>query len=63
VPILSFTQPAITRYTYLKAQKLGVKKMDLSIAAIVLENNATLVTRNRRDFQRVPGLTIENWAV
>jgi tRNA(fMet)-specific endonuclease VapC len=61
--ILSFTEPAITRYDQLKAMKFNVAKMDLRIAAIVLENGGTLVTRNLRDFQRVPGLSLENWAV
>jgi tRNA(fMet)-specific endonuclease VapC len=42
--------------------KLGVKHMDLRIAAIVLEHGGVLVTRNVSDFQNVPGLTIENWA-
>lgn len=62
-PILSFTEPAIARYEQLKTLKLGVGKMDLRIAAITLENGGILVTRNLRDFQRIPGLTIENWAV
>src|SRR5438128_2466645 len=51
--ILSFTEPAILRFEGLKRQKLGVGSMDLRIAAIVLENSAILVTRNRRDFGRV----------
>jgi predicted nucleic acid-binding protein len=36
--------------------------MDLRIAAIVPENNATLVSRNLRDFQRVSGLVVEDWS-
>ncbi len=60
---MSFTVPAIARYNQLLASKLGVRKMDLRIAAITLENNAILVTRNIRDFQRVPNLIIEDWSV
>lgn len=60
--VYSYSVKAITRYKELQALKLMVKKNDLRIAAIVLENDATLVTRNLRDFQRVPGLKIVNWA-
>jgi tRNA(fMet)-specific endonuclease VapC len=61
--ILSFTKPAILRFEQLRAAKLGVAKMDLRIAAVTLEVGGTVVTRNRRDFQRVPGLAIEDWSV
>ncbi|HEX3146954.1 MAG TPA: type II toxin-antitoxin system VapC family toxin [Gemmataceae bacterium] len=62
LPILSFTEPAIDRYEDLKRLKLKIKKTDLRIAAIALENNAIVVTRNVRDFGRVPGLQIEDWS-
>jgi tRNA(fMet)-specific endonuclease VapC len=61
--VLSFTESAIARYDYLKGLKLNIGKMDLRIAAITLEEGGTLVTRNARDFQRVPGLTIEDWTL
>ena len=61
--ILSFTEPAISRYEHLRSLKLNVGKMDLRIAATVLEHGATLVTRNRRDFERVPDLKIADWSV
>lgn len=60
--ILPFTEAAIVRYNELKAMKLNVGLMDLRIAAIALEHGATVVTRNVRDFARVPDLTVENWA-
>lgn len=60
--ILTFSEPAIARYNELLAMKLNVGKMDLRIAAIALEEGATVVTRNLRDFQRVPELVCENWA-
>jgi tRNA(fMet)-specific endonuclease VapC len=61
--ILAFPEPAIARYDQLQAAKIQVRRMDLRIAAITLENGGILVTRNLRDFQRVPGLVVENWAV
>jgi tRNA(fMet)-specific endonuclease VapC len=35
--------------------------MDMLIAATALAHRATLVTRNVREFDRVPGLTVVNW--
>ena len=60
--ILSFTEPAIERFTYLKGLKLGVKHADLRIAAITLEHRGTLVTRNGRDFRGIPDLPIVDWS-
>jgi tRNA(fMet)-specific endonuclease VapC len=62
LPILNFSVAAQDRRDGLERHRLNVKRPDLSIAAIVLEHDATLVTRNVRDFQRIPGLKYENWA-
>jgi tRNA(fMet)-specific endonuclease VapC len=35
--------------------------MDLRIACIVIEFDAILLTRNIKDFEKVPGLRFENW--
>lgn len=61
--ILHMTEPAIARYESLVKLKLNIGRMDLRIAAIALEVNATVATRNLRDFGRVPGLTVVDWSV
>jgi tRNA(fMet)-specific endonuclease VapC len=48
------------RRTNKKLKKIG--REDLLIACIALANDATLVTRNTKDFAPVPGLKVENWA-
>ena len=35
--------------------------MDLKIASIVLVHGATLLSSNLQDFERVPGLPVEDW--
>jgi tRNA(fMet)-specific endonuclease VapC len=61
--ILPFTAATIARSRYLIGLRLNVRRMDLRIAAIVLEHGRTLVTRNARDFGRVPGLVLEDWSI
>ena len=58
---MNFTQPASTRFDSLIRAKPNVKKNDLRIAAIALEQGAIIVTRNVRDFIRVPNLVVEDW--
>src|SRR5262245_44332871 len=47
----------------LKRQRLRVGSQDLRIAAITLANQGCLVTRNRSDFGRISGLTLEDWTI
>jgi tRNA(fMet)-specific endonuclease VapC len=45
-----------------KAKRLPkIGRADLLIASIALAQRATLVTRNVRHFQQVPGLNVTNW--
>lgn len=60
--IVSSDEHALTRYASLRAARLNMGAMDLRIAAIALEIHATVVTRNVRDFSRVPGLLLEDWS-
>ena len=61
--ILKFDQNAFTIYTEFRSQKIRIGTQDLRIAAIVLANNAILVTRNYRDFSQVPDLVQEDWTI
>lgn len=63
VNVLKFDRDAYNCYTDLVRQKIRIGTKDLRIAAIALSKNAILVTRNRRDFERVPGLRFEDWTV
>jgi tRNA(fMet)-specific endonuclease VapC len=62
---LSFDDAAADRYALVRAQleREGtvIGGNDLMIAAIALAHDAILVTRNQREFRRVPGLRLEEW--
>ncbi len=49
-------------YAALKRDGILIEEIDIQIAAIALVHNLTLVTHNTRHFNRVPQLSIEDWA-
>ena len=61
INILPFNKAAVAEFANLRSQKIRIGTQDLRIAAIVLSFGGILVTRNHRDFSRVPGLVIEDW--
>jgi tRNA(fMet)-specific endonuclease VapC len=64
-PCLPFDETASEAYPRIRLQleKAGtpIGPNDLFIAAVALASQLTLVTHNTREFDRVEGLTIEDW--
>jgi tRNA(fMet)-specific endonuclease VapC len=64
---LGFDDVADPRFRQLLQKNPSLRKArlqkDMRIAAIALSLDATVVTRNRRDFEQVPGLKIEDWTI
>ena len=60
-PVLPFDAAAATVFDGLVAQGVQIGRMDLRIASIALSRGMILVTRNARDFAKVPDLQIEDW--
>ncbi|WP_180899192.1 type II toxin-antitoxin system VapC family toxin [Martelella soudanensis] len=63
--ILPWEPPADIRYAELRnhLRQIGqpIGDMDMLIAAHALAIDAVVVTANEREFERVPGLKVENW--
>jgi tRNA(fMet)-specific endonuclease VapC len=61
VASLPFTAAAETLFQEWRSRKFKGGTHDLRIAATCIVHSATLVTRNRRDFETLPGLSLEVW--
>jgi len=62
VNILDYSVDAANHFASLRAQRIRIGTQDLRIAAMTLAVSGILVTRNRVDFQQVPGLFLEDWS-
>jgi tRNA(fMet)-specific endonuclease VapC len=61
LPILSYTAEADAIFQEWRRQKIRVSTHDMRIGAISIVHQATLVSRNRKDYERLPGLQVEYW--
>jgi tRNA(fMet)-specific endonuclease VapC len=61
--VLLFDARAAAHFDELKRRKIRIGTQDLKIAAIALANDAILLTRNTRDFARIPDLKFEDWTL
>ena len=59
--ILPFDDVAAAHFDRLRPSLRRLGTMDLKIASTALAADVILLTANRRDFELVPGLRIENW--
>ncbi|MBU2569799.1 MAG: type II toxin-antitoxin system VapC family toxin [Gammaproteobacteria bacterium] len=65
--VIDFNRASAAAYgpirSNLQAQGTPIGPMDFLIAAHALAIKATLVTNNTSEFQRVPGLRLEDWSI
>ncbi|OYD97603.1 nucleic acid-binding protein [Nostoc sp. 'Peltigera membranacea cyanobiont' 210A] len=60
--ILHYDEKSQEIYQKFRNQRICIGTQDLRIASIVLANKGILLTRNMRDFEKVRGLTIQDWS-
>jgi tRNA(fMet)-specific endonuclease VapC len=59
--VLPFEERAAGEFQRLRKLRPRTATMDLKIASVVMANDATLWTRNTRDFDGIPGLQVRDW--
>jgi len=59
--VLPWDSDSAANFVSFRREGVRIGSMDLKIACIALDHDATLLTRNVTDFSKVPGLRIENW--
>jgi tRNA(fMet)-specific endonuclease VapC len=62
-PMLGFDQRAAEEFRNLRKRLPRQGAMDLKIAAIAVVHNALLVSKNLKDYEKVPGLRVEDWTI
>jgi tRNA(fMet)-specific endonuclease VapC len=60
--VLQYTTQAQAIYQTLRTNRIRVGTQDLRIASIVLAHNGVLLTRNLKDFEKVPDLLVQDWS-
>ncbi len=61
IPTVAFDPSSEQRFQELKTLRLRVGSQDLRIAAIALANDMVVLTRNIKDFGRIPDVLTADW--
>jgi tRNA(fMet)-specific endonuclease VapC len=59
--VLPWSADSAAVFQRLRRTKLRIGTLDLRIASIAIANDATLLSWNLGDFEKVPGLRVEDW--
>ncbi|MBI3409918.1 MAG: type II toxin-antitoxin system VapC family toxin [Planctomycetes bacterium] len=62
IRVLPMDLDAWRRFQQFRKGKHHIGTNDLKMAAIAQRHGSTLVTRNLRDFRRIPSLVLEDWS-
>lgn len=60
--VLQYTPEAQQIFVNFRSQRVRIGTQDLRIASIAIAHGEAVLTRNRKNFEQVPGLTIEDWS-
>ena len=63
IPVVDFDARAAVEFERLRKSGVRIGTMDLKIASIALANQATVLTRNLRDYSKVPDLHCADWTL
>jgi len=63
IVVVDFEMRAAAEFQRLKQMAIRLGTMDLKIASVALVNDATLLSRNLVDFNKIAGLKAEDWSV
>jgi tRNA(fMet)-specific endonuclease VapC len=61
--VIQYDEKSQKIYQNFRKQRIRIGTQDLRIASIVLANKGILLTRNLRDFEKVPELNIKDWSI
>ena len=61
--VMPFDSEAAETFAKLRGSGVRVGTMDLRIGSIALVRDLTVLTRNTVDFDRIPGLRVEDWTM
>jgi tRNA(fMet)-specific endonuclease VapC len=59
--LLPFSEKAGDEFARLRSKGCRIGLMDLRIASIAITHGMIIVTRNTVDFERVPGVELQDW--